>query len=93
MAVKADVRLPPDNNKGPMLLGITWTMAAMATTIVILRIYSRTVLQNSMGWDDFAIIAASVGIQPFSHHFRSFLIRPVLALNISRTSVSLASGS
>lgn len=65
MAEEADVRLPPDNDRGPMLLAITWTTAAIAITIVILRVYSRTVLQYTMGWDDSAIIAALVGTSIF----------------------------
>ncbi len=65
MTEKADVRLPPDNDRGPMLLAITWTTAAVATMIVILRVYSRTVLQNAIGWDDAAIMAALVGISGF----------------------------
>ena len=65
MTEKAHLRLPPDNDRGPMLLAITWTTAAVATVIVILRVYSRTVLQNAIGWDDAAIIAALVGITLF----------------------------
>lgn len=62
MTEKADMRLPPDNDRGPMLLTITWTTAAVATLVVILRVYSRTVLQNAIGWDDAAIMAALVVI-------------------------------
>ncbi|KAK0512238.1 hypothetical protein JMJ35_005366 [Cladonia borealis] len=54
----AEEALPADNDRGPMLLAITWTTAAVATMIVILRIYSRTVFQHTMGRDDAAIIAA-----------------------------------
>ena len=71
MAEGANVQLPPDNDRGPMLLAITWTTTAIATTIVILRVYSRTVLQLAMGWDDSAIIAALVSKSVFGH-FRSF---------------------
>ena len=61
MTEKAGMRLSPDNDRGPMLLAVTWTTAAVATMIVMLRVYSRTVLQNAIGWDDAAIIAALVG--------------------------------
>lgn len=65
MAEEADVRLPPDKDRGPMLLAISWTLTAMASTVVALRVYCRTILQNAMGWDDFAILAALVGVSPF----------------------------
>ena len=96
MVEEADVRLRPNDDRGPMLLGITWTTAAMATMIVILRVYSRTILQNAMGLDDFAIIAALVGISGFFGTvvlLRLSLTRRVLALNTSRASVAHASGS
>ena len=91
----AEKALPADNDRGPMLLAITWTTAAVATMIVILRVYSRTVLQNTMGWDDAAIIAALVGISlswlPFFSISR--LMKCITALNTTRTSVDHATGS
>ena len=65
MAEEADVRLPPNEDRGPVLLRVTWTMVAMASTTVLLRVYCRFVVQNSMGWDDFAILAAVVGLSSF----------------------------
>ena len=65
MAEEANVRLPPNEDRGPMLLGISWTLVAVASIIVLLRFYCRTILQNAVGWDDFAILAAVVGVSSF----------------------------
>ena len=62
MAGRPDVRLPPDQDRGPMLLGVTWTTVSLASIAVLLRVYCRTILQNAMGWDDFAMLAAMVGL-------------------------------
>ena len=62
MAERSDVQLPPDQDRGPMLLGVTWTTVALASIAVLLRLYCRTILQNAMGGDDIAMLAALVSL-------------------------------
>ena len=66
MSKEADMGLPPNESRAPMLLGVTWTMVSLASIAVILRVYCRTILQNAVGWDDYAILIAMVGGMSFS---------------------------
>lgn len=64
MAEEAVVRLPSNEDRGPLLLGVTWTTFALASITVLVRVYCRAILQSTMGWDDFAILAAVVDVPP-----------------------------
>lgn len=73
MAEEADVGLAPNEDRGPVLLRVTWTMVTMASITVLIRVYCRSILQNAMGWDDSAILAAVVSLSFISMIFSSNL--------------------
>jgi hypothetical protein len=54
---------PPVNTNdlghGPVIMGITWTITALAIFAVILRMYVRKELK-SIGWDDWLMCGALV---------------------------------
>ncbi|GFF27700.1 hypothetical protein IFM58399_01768 [Aspergillus lentulus] len=60
---------PPDgdSDRGPLLLGVLWAQAGIATVIVFLRLYARFMIHTT-GWDDWlmfltlAIFIASIFI-------------------------------
>ena len=43
---------PPDENRGPLILGWLWTTAGLATIVVVLRAYVR-IKTRAQGWDDY----------------------------------------
>ncbi|RBR05230.1 hypothetical protein FVER53590_12373 [Fusarium verticillioides] len=47
--------LPPDQNVGPILLGISGTCLALVIITTSVRIWVRTALRSS-GWDDYTIV-------------------------------------
>lgn len=47
--------LPPDEDRGPRLLGIFWTMVAVSTVMLSLRFYVRFKI-HSIGWDDWMML-------------------------------------
>ncbi|KAG5757718.1 hypothetical protein H9Q72_014141 [Fusarium xylarioides] len=58
--------LPPDQNVGPILLGISGTCLALVIITTSVRIWVRTALRSS-GWDDYTIaIVTLLGITRFS---------------------------
>ena len=66
---------PPggDQNKGPVYLAVALTFCAVALVFVLLRMYVRTRMLRSMGWDDafvcFAMVVMSSGT--FAVYLRS----------------------
>ncbi|KAF5568782.1 integral membrane protein [Fusarium phyllophilum] len=57
--------LPPDQNVGPILLGISGTCLALVIITTSVRIWVRTALRSS-GWDDYTIaIVTLLGIARF----------------------------
>ncbi|KAI4201572.1 MAG: hypothetical protein LQ350_003187 [Teloschistes chrysophthalmus] len=60
-ALAAAFRQPPpggDQNKGPVLLGITWAFTAICTVVVSLKIWTRFKIIGQTGMDDaFTILA------------------------------------
>ncbi|KAM5364456.1 hypothetical protein ACJZ2D_011516 [Fusarium nematophilum] len=58
--------LPPDENVGPVLLGVSGTLIVLVVTTTSLRIWVRCALR-SLKWDDYTIvIAALLGIARFA---------------------------
>ncbi|KAJ4253464.1 hypothetical protein NW762_010622 [Fusarium torreyae] len=57
--------LPPDENVGPTLIGVSGTCLALVVTTTSVRIWVRLALR-SLGWDDYTIMAATlVGVARF----------------------------
>lgn len=53
--------LPPDVNRGPMIVGISWASASLAIVAVALRISIRF-KKRAHGWDDYVIYTALVSV-------------------------------
>jgi hypothetical protein len=51
--------LPSDNRTG-LLIGVSVMMIAIATVLVVLRLYVRKMVTNALGADDFVTVAALV---------------------------------
>ncbi|KAG5781046.1 hypothetical protein H9Q73_005277 [Fusarium xylarioides] len=65
--------LPPDQNVGPILLGISGTCLALVIITTSVRIWVRTALRSS-GWDDYTIaIVTLLGITRFSVQVGQYL--------------------
>ena len=43
--------LPPNDTRGPVILGVVWTFTALDIIIVALRFYDRVHLRGGLGWD------------------------------------------
>ena len=56
----SNVPLPPDDNRGTPVLILGWVSVSVAGIIVILRLVTRGVLRNTLGWDDYMIVVAQV---------------------------------
>lgn len=52
--------LPPDQDRGPQMMGAFWTMVAISTFMVGLRLYARFRIK-SIGWDDYMMLITQVG--------------------------------
>lgn len=42
--------------KGPTLVGVLWFETILCMIVLALRIYTRTVIRRSTGWDDLLLI-------------------------------------
>ncbi|KAB8235890.1 uncharacterized protein BDW43DRAFT_15389 [Aspergillus alliaceus] len=52
-----------EHDKGPMLMGVMWSLSSLATVIVIARIFIRQVVLRNLGLDDWLIgIAMILGL-------------------------------
>lgn len=54
-----DGELPPDENVGPILMGITGVLTAMIVSTTSVRIYVRA-RQHMLGWDDWTILITTL---------------------------------
>ena len=52
---------PTEGNRGPHILTVEWLTLAFALIAVGLRLHSRCISPNIPGWDDYTILAATVG--------------------------------
>lgn len=59
MASAAMPELPPNQDRGPTLLGVFWAMVAVSTAMVGLRLFARYKIRT-FGFDDWTILAAQV---------------------------------
>ena len=64
----ANQHMPPGAtaDKGPMVLGFTWTLRPLAVAVVLLRLFTRAKHRKTAGWDD-----ACIAICAVSEVFRS----------------------
>lgn len=51
---------------GPTLNAVGWTEAAIATILVGIRLFVRTKIVKHLGWDDYLMVLALVGLPPTS---------------------------
>lgn len=58
--LEALVRTTCDENKGPLLLSVTWTLQTIAIITVTTRIYFRCGVRNGINADDYTIVASLV---------------------------------
>ncbi|KAL9120685.1 MAG: hypothetical protein Q9187_002753 [Circinaria calcarea] len=47
-------------DRGPAPLVLAWTLGSTATIIVVLRLYVKTCLRHSLGWDDYTMVIALI---------------------------------
>lgn len=52
--------LPPDENRGSVLVGAILGLLIPAILILMLRVYVRAFITRNMGWDDWLMITAAV---------------------------------
>jgi hypothetical protein len=62
-----------DSDRGPLLLGVLWTQAGIATVIVFLRLYARFMIHTT-GWDDWLMFLTLVQNHRLDHIARRELI-------------------
>lgn len=53
-------QLPPDVHQGAGLVVAAWTMGAVGCSLLAMRMYTRAVIVEKMGWDDWTMIMAVV---------------------------------
>ena len=49
-----------DDNQGPLILAVCWTLTVFATVIVMLRVYIRQWVLHNPGLDDYLIVISMV---------------------------------
>ena len=57
--------IPPDHNRGPIILAVQFSTLGVAIIVVLLRFYVRLNLR-AHGWDDYTIYLALVTSPPAS---------------------------
>lgn len=55
-----------DANRGPMMLGVCWSMTGLAAVFLGLRIYVKLSTHRKLYWDDFLLIASWFMLAAFS---------------------------
>lgn len=61
-------RLPPNEDRGPIILKLTLIMNATAFIFILLRLYTRFFVKKSSGWDDYLITLGFVSTASTNHH-------------------------
>lgn len=56
---------PHNQGRGPMIIGISWTVTGIAIVFVALRVYLRKTLKRLFGVDDWFMVFALVSILSF----------------------------
>lgn len=52
--------IPPDENRGPMTLGVITAMTVVALFCLLARLYTRFRLLKAPGWDDLVLVLTMV---------------------------------
>ena len=63
--------IPPDHNRGPIILALQFSTLGIAIIVVLLRFYMRLKLR-AHGWDDYTIYLSLVNIFPRSVGLTNF---------------------
>ncbi|KAJ5493721.1 hypothetical protein N7463_009808 [Penicillium fimorum] len=53
-------------DKGPTLVGVLWFETLLCMIVLALRVYTRTVIRNTIGWDDLLLIVTWILMVIFS---------------------------
>ncbi|KAF2234782.1 hypothetical protein EV356DRAFT_532582 [Viridothelium virens] len=51
---------PPNLNKGPGILAVSWIEAGVGLVVLSARIYTRSRIVRNMGWDDWTMVFATI---------------------------------
>ncbi|KAK0625877.1 hypothetical protein B0T14DRAFT_599372 [Immersiella caudata] len=57
-----ELALLPHDDRGPVILGVHWTLTVFATIFLGLRIYAKRLTGRSLWWDDWILLGAWVTI-------------------------------
>ena len=49
-------------NRGTLLLSLAWTLLTIAIFVVVLRVWIRRTIRDSISWDDYFIVASLVSV-------------------------------
>lgn len=60
LAMNRAAPLDGDVDRSSTLIGVSWTLATLATIFVSLRFYSRIFITRNPWWDDWAILLTLV---------------------------------
>lgn len=52
----------PIDDRGPMVVAVCWTLTALASVFLALRLYCKYVSRRALWWDDWILIGAWVSI-------------------------------
>lgn len=79
--------ITPDNlGRGPLIMGLTWSFAVLATIAVGLRFYIRIELNNRPSLDDWLIAVALVSYNRLFSHI-TYLCHAETFITIFRSSI------
>ncbi len=51
---------PPSDTRGPLLIQCTWSMASIATAVLVARVVARIKHRGKLEWDDYLMILSLV---------------------------------
>jgi hypothetical protein len=57
----------PHDNQGPGLNATIWTLIAISSIFLALRVYCKFSRHRGLWWDDWILIASWVSARPFQH--------------------------
>ncbi|KAI9722829.1 MAG: hypothetical protein M1828_004395 [Chrysothrix sp. TS-e1954] len=52
--------LPPNENRGPELLAVIWTLKGLSLIVVVLRVWAKMIPARVLWWDDASIVMALI---------------------------------
>lgn len=63
-----------EGNLGPLMLALSWTLAAIAISIVTLRVLTRLIGKHGIRIDDYVMILSLVNQHQFLSNLKTVLI-------------------